>query len=140
MSHAYSPFYIIAVKGCSFVYLRNCIFCPLSLSVMFIVICHTLNWNKDISNLHIDSPQHLFLNMCYISSCLLCPLFSWEQSNYIPGLLHHQVSSDATSCLKRVNTLDFNYRYMYIQLCVNWPWRDWAKCVDLGNLPLVHKS
>ena len=28
-------FYIIAVKGCSFVYLRNCIFCPLSLSVMF---------------------------------------------------------------------------------------------------------
>ena len=30
-------FYIIAVKGCSFVYLRNCIFCPLSLSVMFIV-------------------------------------------------------------------------------------------------------
>ena len=31
-------FYIIAVKGCSFVYLRNCIFCPLSLSVMFIVI------------------------------------------------------------------------------------------------------
>ena len=30
-------FYIIAVKECSFVYLRNCIFCPLSLSVMFIV-------------------------------------------------------------------------------------------------------
>ena len=30
-------FYIIAGKGCSFVYLRNCIFCPLSLSVMFIV-------------------------------------------------------------------------------------------------------
>ena len=31
-------FYIlIAVKGCSFVYLRNCIFCLLSLSVMFIV-------------------------------------------------------------------------------------------------------
>ena len=30
-------FYIIAVKGCSFVYLRNCIFCPLSLSDMFIV-------------------------------------------------------------------------------------------------------
>ena len=29
--------YTIAVKGCSFVYLRNCIFCPLSLSVMFIV-------------------------------------------------------------------------------------------------------
>ena len=28
-------FYIIAVKGCSFVYLRNCIFCPLSLSVMW---------------------------------------------------------------------------------------------------------
>ena len=28
-------FYIIAVKGCSFVYLRNCIFCPLSLSVIF---------------------------------------------------------------------------------------------------------
>ena len=31
-------FYIIAGKGCSIVYLRNCIFCPLSLSVMFIVI------------------------------------------------------------------------------------------------------
>ena len=31
-------FYTIAVKGCSFVYLRNCIFCPLSLSVMFIVL------------------------------------------------------------------------------------------------------
>ena len=30
-------FYIIAVKGCFFVYLRNCIFCPLSLSVIFIV-------------------------------------------------------------------------------------------------------
>ena len=30
-------FYIIAVQGCSFVYLRNCIFCPLSLAVMFIV-------------------------------------------------------------------------------------------------------
>ena len=30
-------FYIIAVKGFSFVYLKNCIFCPLSLSVMFIV-------------------------------------------------------------------------------------------------------
>ena len=27
----------ITVKGCSFVYLRNCIFCPLSLSVIFIV-------------------------------------------------------------------------------------------------------
>ena len=37
MSHTYSPFYIIAVKGCSFVYLRKCIFCPLSLSVIFIV-------------------------------------------------------------------------------------------------------
>ena len=39
-------FYIISVKGCSFVYLRNCIFCPLSLSVMFIVVtvwCHTLD-------------------------------------------------------------------------------------------------
>ena len=35
-------FYIIAVKGCSFVYLRNCIFCPLSLSVMFIVITSLL--------------------------------------------------------------------------------------------------
>ena len=33
-----TQFYIIAVKGCSFVYMRNCIFCPLSLSVMFIVL------------------------------------------------------------------------------------------------------
>ena len=33
-------FYIIAVKGCSFVEgrMRNCIFCPLSLSVMFIML------------------------------------------------------------------------------------------------------
>ena len=34
----FTQFYIIAVKGCSFVYLRNCIFCPPSLSVMFIVL------------------------------------------------------------------------------------------------------
>ena len=33
-------FYIITVKGCSFVEgrMRNCIFCPLSLSVIFIVL------------------------------------------------------------------------------------------------------
>ena len=35
--HFLHNFYIMAVKGCSFVHLRNCIFCPLSLSVMFIV-------------------------------------------------------------------------------------------------------
>ena len=39
--HLFYTFYIlIAVKGCSFVEgrMRNCIFCPLSLSVMFIVL------------------------------------------------------------------------------------------------------
>ena len=53
-------FYIIAVKGCSFVYLRNCIFCPLSLSVIFIV------WVE--LRLCVSWKAHIFLNILILNT------------------------------------------------------------------------
>ena len=56
-------FYIKAVKGCSFVYLRNCIFCPLSLFVMFIVqvaISSAVGRIKYFSNLEFKFKENVF--------------------------------------------------------------------------------
>ena len=53
-------FYIIAVKGCSFVEgrMRNCIFCPLSLSVMFIVLFPACMYIVECNLKHSSRSQH----------------------------------------------------------------------------------
>ena len=61
-------FYIIAVKGCPFVYLRNCIFCPLSLSVMFIVstVSHEAVSNENMHDLASLFYTTKLLDPCYL--------------------------------------------------------------------------